>query len=544
VLDPRPDLADGWATTYYYKVEAVNAYGTSAASSVASAYAVQDAGGVVAARAALVSAQAKARNVGGGIPQYVEPMYGDNEGDRESSYKSWPLIPRAYAYYDTPDATLLTAIEAQFDYLCTFETVLGDVRQISDITEVADHVSVDNHFRAVWHTYVAAKLLAMAGETTLSAEMLAQADAWAVWWLDNAGAINKTLTIHGTNRTFTYFPSSTDNGSTWVANVDAPNQALWGALCLAALYIDPDSALYGDDRAITNRSGGTITLTALIKSIIDSVSYCQGDATYTPVGHIPWQYLSTEENTGYHLASMISLLSIQSALGHGWYATLDDIIDASFGYMTTDAKFTTEANASFEWNDERGACFLTTDDYADPVPGLNYSWSRHNYDDEHPGSYGAYQATDDYVTLVPGGFPAGMYLAIDALAAAHAYLAVLWGVPSITLDLTSATTDTVTLAIGHTVPPGQTFTNVNLYRDVTQGFTPGAGNLLATITDEEQATYADSTVEAGTTYYYVAVLTTSTDTATSNEVEAVVPAEASSGTTFAIIQAGGVYAWR
>jgi hypothetical protein len=515
VLDPRPDLADGWGKTYYYKIEAVNAYGTSAKSSAASAYATQNSGTVVANRAALVATQAKARNFSG-YPQYVEPM----TGSLVSSYKSWPLVPRAYAYYLDDDATLLTAIEAQWDYLNTFVSALGDVRQISDL--YANNVNVDWHYRACWHSYTAAKLLELAGETTLSAEMLSTVDDWAAWYLANGQAINYTQNIHGVSRTVTYLASSSNNGSTWQALVDAPNQALWAALTLSVLYNDPDSDFYQDDRVITNRSGGTITLTNLIKSIITSVSYCQGDESYLPVGHIPWQYDSTDEHTGYHLAALISLLSIQAAFGHGWYSTLDDVIDLAFGYMAADGKFTDESDVDFEWNDERGAAYLATSDYTDPVPGLNYSWARHNYDDEHPGSSGIYQATDDYVTLAPGGFPAGTYLATDGLLSAHAYLAVLWGVPAATLALASQTATSATLHFGHTVPPGQTFTNIKVYRDTSPGFTPGVGNLLATITDEDQTTYADETVDPGTTYYYAVVLTTSSATATSNEIQVVI----------------------
>lgn len=69
-----------------------------------------------------------------------------------------------------------------------------------------------------------------------------------------------------------------------------------------------------------------------------------------------------------------------------------------------------------------------------------------------------------------------------------------------------------------TITPGLHATSHNIYRSTTPGFTPGAGNLIATV--GVVSIYDDFTVSGGTTYYYIVRAINSAGTADSNEASA------------------------
>jgi len=86
-------------------------------------------------------------------------------------------------------------------------------------------------------------------------------------------------------------------------------------------------------------------------------------------------------------------------------------------------------------------------------------------------------------------------------------------------------------------PPCTTTSN-NVYRSTTNGFTPGSGNLVASVAGAS-TTYSDTGLAASTTYYYaVEALDSFGSSAASNQASATTQA-ASSGTDYASINCGG-----
>jgi hypothetical protein len=239
-----------------------------------------------------------------------------NGYDDTPYYPGWTLFSWVSAYHFAGSATMLAYVNAEWDYMLT-KTDSGTGCFKPGSTFTFDHI-----MRSPWYAYQASRLLRLDGQTALADEMLAQAEDWFLaafaYSYGGTGSFNnpdtsKTATL---NKHAIYTTSTIDAGF-------VSNQELFGMSLGALLCADPASSQTLSTVPHPSTYPGH-TWDAILKRSVDHGWWAQkADGTMPHTDN-----LGERSDTGYHFASMFSLLVMQTALGTDWYTRLNDVLTA------------------------------------------------------------------------------------------------------------------------------------------------------------------------------------------------------------------------